>query len=59
MISVPELRKAAIELEYKYALPDFAAKMNEAANTILELASQIDGCVRVAADALKRAENAG
>lgn len=59
MISVQELRAAAIRARDEHGNTDFYHILNEAADTILELAKQIDGCVRVAADALKRAENAG
>lgn len=54
MISIPELRKEAIRARDEHGNTDFYHTLNAAADTIDELVKQLDGTIRVAADALKR-----
>jgi hypothetical protein len=57
MTNIEDLRWAARNLGC-YTEEQKARLLNEAADTIEDLCKQIDGCVRVAADALKRAGDA-
>ena len=54
MITIQELRKEAIRARDEHGNTDFYWILNQAADTIEDLCKQIDGTVRVAAEALKR-----
>jgi hypothetical protein len=54
MTTIEELRREAIRARDEHGNTDFYRLLNSAADTIEDLCKQIDGCVRVAADALKR-----
>lgn len=54
MTDIPTLRKLAVEYLEKERRQDIHDILMEAASDMEDLCNQIDGCVRVGADALKR-----
>jgi hypothetical protein len=54
MTNIAELRREAIRARDEHGNTDFYMILNSAADIIEDLCKQIDGCVKVAADALKR-----
>jgi hypothetical protein len=55
MTNIEDLRRAATHV-HMYSDEALTKLLNDAADVIEDLCKHIDGCVRVAADALKRAE---